>query len=403
MISIRQTTRFLLFAIILWLAGNCAKVAPPPGGPVDDTAPVVLATEPPDGSVGITPPHRLAIHFSERMNERTVERNLKIHPEPEWVSLSWVRSEIIVDSTLREVRTLLIETDRTTEESDYSDGVVTVTVSGYSEDRRRNGLKGPYLFSFSAGDSIPPGKISGKVIGAKKDSKASPIIVQALHPGTESDKGDQLLIETQAGRDGGFVVSPLPVGTDHPVILFAFRDDNLNGVVDFDFEYYGRSDTLRLDSGEPILDSLSIKMVTADTPGSLAGRVTVSHAPDSTILRLESLTDTLFLEQTSPDTLGDFSFSKVPAGEYRLEALEGDTEDIRREGAAGALRTLGSIAVSIEPGEEVKQADLPVPREDLPPDYVGARKPPPAEAAESDTTGSNVDGTGEEQAPEVQE
>jgi len=174
---------------------GCAKIGPPPGGPADSTPPKVLLTEPADGATGIHAPFRMAVHFSEKMDKRTVERNLRIFPPADWVSLEWEENRIVLDSTERDVITLVVETNLNSEDYETAgdgpdEGTITVGVSGFSEDRRGNSIERPYAFTFTAGDSLPVGEVGGRVSGAKADRKAPPITVRALaalQPGSGVD------------------------------------------------------------------------------------------------------------------------------------------------------------------------------------------------------------------------
>ncbi len=361
-------------AIILILSGflNCAKTGPPPGGPVDNTPPQVLLTEPADGDVGVHPPHRIAVHFSEKVNKRSVEQGIRLSPEAEWIRFAWEENLILIDTLEREVVTLTIESDINGGEGGGED--VTVGISGFSTDRRGNALGLPYIFTFTAGDSLPAGEVSGKVSGAKADRKAPPVTVRALSARHnrealvgEDDPGPTLLRLGEAASKGEFHLAHLPVGEEHPFFLMAHRDDNENGLVDLDFEYYGYSDTLTLTETITRIDSLELVMVYADTPASLRGRITSSHSLDSTLVYLESVEDSSFLATVRPDSTGDYSFPKLLPGGYEIRLLTGSLDRIEAEGPDGAEGEIIQKTFTLRPGEDVERYDLPVERVEVEP------------------------------------
>ncbi len=341
-------------AALFVAAAGCAKMGAPPGGPVDDTAPRVVLTEPADGATGVRPPVRLAIHFSEKMNHRTVERRLSIDPEPEWVRFSWEKNVILLDSVETEVSTLVIESDVNSggDGAPPREGDVTVALSGFSEDRHGNLFaEAPYSFTWTSADSLDAGSVSGVVTGAKADRRAPPVTVCATLPTGEGDERGETVRRGQAGKDGRFRLAHLPT-TGAPLVLFAHRDDDEDGEVDYDFEYYGWSDTLRLTAETPVIDSIEVKMVNADTPASLAGTITVPFSADSVVVCLESPSDSTFLATSRLDSAGAWSFSRLDAGEYVIRAVLGDREEIEREGPDAGEEDIAAGKVLLRPGEE---------------------------------------------------
>lgn len=346
--------------LVALTALNCAKTGSPPGGPVDNTPPAILLTEPEDGATGISPPHRIAIHFSEKMNKRSVEQGIRLSPEADWVRFSWEKNLIFVDTLEREAITLVIDSDLNSAEVPAEP--VTVGVSGYSQDRRGNAFEHPLAFTFTAGDSLPVGEVTGKATGAKADRKAPPVTVRALsaaESGSGEESGPTVLRIGEAGRQGEFHLAHLPTGEDDAFVLRAHRDDNENGLIDWDFEYYGYSDTLRLTGAAPRIDSVEIVMIYADTPASLEGRITSDHPFDSTVVYLESVEDTTFLATATPDSAGDYSFPNLSAGEYEIRLLTGSPGRIEAEGPSEGDREIIRKNVTLKPGERVERYDLP--------------------------------------------
>ncbi|MFQ5601597.1 MAG: hypothetical protein ACE5G2_13735, partial [Candidatus Krumholzibacteriia bacterium] len=255
-----------------------------------------------------------------------------------------------------------VESDRTTGETADRGEVVTVTISGFSEDRRGNPINSPHSFSFTSSESLPRGQIGGAVSGAKARAGAPPVTVQAysiVPGGSYTGEGTRLLIESEAGKEGDFRLAHLPVENDRRILLVVYRDDDENGEIDFDHEYYGYSDTLALSPQSPSLDSIAVRLVSADTPASLSGRVTVPHNPDSTVVYLESLSDSAFFATAEPDSTGHYSFSGLAAGDYRIRLLVGGKTRISIEGAGAAREVLADHRVILQPGATAKDRDLP--------------------------------------------
>ena len=65
--------------VALVLAG-CAKMAAPPGGPVDKTGPEVVATYPIENALEVSGIEYIAIDFSENIEKKSIKEAIFISP-----------------------------------------------------------------------------------------------------------------------------------------------------------------------------------------------------------------------------------------------------------------------------------------------------------------------------------
>lgn len=131
---------------------GCAKIAGPGGGPEDKTPPQILMVKPIPGSVGVPLETQVEIIFSKNMNNQATQKAIFISPiffnfpQYEW---SGKKLKIKLPEKLRQNTT-------------YS-----ITIGASATDLRNNQLGQSRSFSFSTGDHINTGSISGQaVLGA---------------------------------------------------------------------------------------------------------------------------------------------------------------------------------------------------------------------------------------------
>ncbi|RPJ44063.1 MAG: hypothetical protein EHM19_07385 [Candidatus Latescibacterota bacterium] len=340
--------RLLRWVAALAALSGCAQMGAPPGGPADETAPTVLATVPAADSTGLRAPFAIRIAFSEKMDKRSVERGLRLFPRPGRIRTEW------------EENTLVVESERTSGDSLADIGTITVTVSGRAEDRHGLSMETPHAFSFTSHASLPPGSASGTIEGLSKKADAPPPIVRALRPARPDTLLPELLLEGEASAKGAFLLRPLPAGEDGKIILLAFQDENENDAPDWEEELYGYSDTLLLTFEDPSADSVSIRLVTADSPGSVAGRVIPPGAADSLVVAFLPEGDTTRSEAfVEPDSTGAYSVTELPPGKWRVLLIRGSLERLSLEGVGDATAVLVERSLPIAPGERRTGFDLP--------------------------------------------
>lgn len=307
----------------------------------------MLATDPPDGAFGVTYPLTGTFYFSEKMNKRSVERDLRIYPEPDFLRIEWEGGTLTDDSGERVVELLHVTLDR----DDRAGARPTmITVGGGSEDRRKNAIEEPVTLAFTNGGApMPRGRLSGLAEGVEKKRSGreeASITVEAYRvPPAESGESADAhpYTITSAGRDGHFQFRYLPLPPER-VHLRLYRDDDQDGAINREIEYYGFSDTLSLSEEG---DSVTIQMVNANTPATLKGTL-LWASPESLRVEITLTADSLPPESVAPDSTGTFSFRKLTAGAYEFRVLRPG----KGVGGDSALEVLDSRSLDLAPGEE---------------------------------------------------
>ncbi|MFH1279507.1 MAG: Ig-like domain-containing protein [Candidatus Eisenbacteria bacterium] len=334
--------------VLLLLLAACAQMGSPPGGPVDDVPPQVVLLFPAADSTGVPFPHTIRIEFSEKMNKRTVEKTLRLFPTPEWTRTEWKET------------TLLVDTDRTSGAAPDDGRPVTVTVSARAEDRRGNKLGTPVVFTYTSGAELGEGRVGGAVENIQKGREAPPVTIRVVRAAVE-EGSMEVLIESETAENGAFTLLHLPVDSSRTLLALAFQDDDDDGIVDYDFEFYGFSDTLLLTSDAPVADSVRITLVDAATPATLSGMVTPIDSTDTLVVALRAETDTVPPEFGAPDSTGSYSLTGIPAGSYTILLLRGTESRGVSEGLESLLPALLERPVRLRPGEKRTGFDLAVP------------------------------------------
>lgn len=332
--------------LALFLAG-CAQMGSPPGGPVDDTPPEVVLFFPSSDSTGVAFPHTIRIEFSEKMNKRSVEKNLRLFPAPEWIRTRW------------EETTLFVDTDRTSGAAEEDGRPVTVTVSTRSEDRRGNRVGAPVVLTYTSGPELGTGRLSGSVSNIQKGRDAPPVTLRALRPGGGGDP--EILLESETAENGAFTLVHLPVDSSRALLLLAFQDVDDDGLLDEDLEFYGYSDTLRLTPDAPSADSLRIELVDAFTPATLSGVVAPALSTDTLVVAVVAEADTVPPAFGEPDSTGSYTVTGIPPGPSTVYLLRGTEIRAASEGVESLLPALAERKVRLRPGEKRTGFDLTAP------------------------------------------
>lgn len=294
--------------LVLLVTLACAVEAPPPGGPLDEIAPAVLATFPPPDSAGIDAGSEIAITFSEDMTRTGLERLLEITPAIEIGKVRWKDRTVFIQPL-----TPL-----------HPDTTYIVTLSAGFRDNHRVQGQSDHVWAFATSAAIDSGTISGTVYFRREPSaKAvarcfflpvdSAFAPQAARPDREAHADDK----------GDFTLRYLP-SRDSRFIVWAFEDKNDNGVLNPESEY-GEvfADTVVLVPTAPYFSGADISIVDPTEPAQVAG-VAVNRSD----FKARPLTVTLSADTsetpayvTECDTTGVFSFARVLMGRYTLRAF----------------------------------------------------------------------------------
>ena len=235
--------RLIVFcsSAVLYMTMSCAKIEPPPGGPIDKTGPSILSTSPSSEAVAVPLSDELTINFSENINPASVEGSIFISPHFLGKSkYKWHGKNLSV---------------RLPRKFDHNTTYI-VNIGTSLSDQRNNRMEHSYRFAFSTGERIDKGKISGKVL---MDNKAVPGASVALYDTTQIhllNMVDSLIPSflTQTGAEGEYLLDYLSHGT---YFVFAFQDKNRNLAFDYPDESFGVPDRLAgVDStlAEPVMN-----------------------------------------------------------------------------------------------------------------------------------------------------
>jgi len=138
-----------------------------------------------------------------------------------------------------------------------------VTLGTALRDLRNNKIDNAYTFTFSTGDVINQGNISGLVF---KDGKAASAVSVALfdYSVTENPKFDSLIppYMTQTGKEGEFLLEYLNAGN---YLVMAFEDKNKNQLFDYPDESFGLPDREAVVSDTGAVAGLILNLTRKDT------------------------------------------------------------------------------------------------------------------------------------------
>ena len=221
----------LVPAIAMLVGGACANIEAPPGGPPDQTPPILLGTVP--ESLGVYPDFhgRVEFIFNEVVSEGsspnlglgsgTLERLLILSPSDEVPKISWRRNRV----TLRP------------REGWRPNTVYRVQLLPGITDVERNSSDASTVLTFATGGAMPSDTLRGQLINWPRGrAQAGGLILAILMP-------DSLTYRAFADSAGRFAVGPLPAG-----------EYLVYGVVDQDRNHrLGRResfDSVRVASGE---------------------------------------------------------------------------------------------------------------------------------------------------------
>lgn len=239
-----------IFYVVLLI--SCAQQTNPTGGPKDEEAPVLIESNPKNGSVNFKG-NQIELTFSEPIQLMGVKEQLIISPNIKETETSFIRNKVVLKlkSPLK---------DSTTYTINFREAVQDLTEKNIAKDVKLAISTGSYL------DSL---KISGKVYELPSGKPMKDVTI-ALHYQNDTFNifKHRAEIVTKADENGEFIIENLK-STNY--YLYAFQDKNKNLIVDGRNEKYGfltRKFTL-IDNEENIdvplvsLDSRTIKLISA--------------------------------------------------------------------------------------------------------------------------------------------
>jgi uncharacterized protein (DUF2141 family) len=219
----------------------CAKISPPPGGPIDKTGPSIISTTPEGDSINIPKDNVISIQFSENINKKTVEGAIFISPRfSEELKFKWKSKSLNI-----------VLPDSFTENTTY-----IVNIGSSISDLRGNKMDNSYIFAFSTGDVINQGKISGTVFrDGEPYPNASVGLFEFQTPNSimqfDSTYPPYL---TQSGKSGEYGLEYI---LDGKFFVIAFDDKNKNQLFNYPKEAFGLPDRIAevsIGHSEPVID-----------------------------------------------------------------------------------------------------------------------------------------------------
>ncbi len=248
-----------LFSLPLFLFG-CAGQRLPEGGPVDSAPPSIISVYPEPNTINFNG-NSVIIEFNEYVDRRSAEGAIFISPDIENAEYDWSGTEltILFNEELRKNTTYVV-----------SVGTDVVDV------RAGNRMAKTFSISFSTGDKIDNGMITGKVFNDKPDGvlvfsyRLNEINADTLNPAIS--KPDYL---TQTGSTGDFELKNLAPGKYR---LFAIRDEYRNLLYDPETDDAGTTDDVSITTGDTLKTGIKFIIAKEDTTPP---RITSVQATDN--------------------------------------------------------------------------------------------------------------------------
>lgn len=239
-----------IFYVILLI--SCAQQTNPTGGPKDEEAPVLLQSNPANGSVNFKG-NQIELTFSEPIQLMAVKEQLIISPNIKETETTFVRNKVVL-----KLKSPL--SDSTTYTINFREAVQDLTEKNIAKDIKLAISTGSYL------DSL---KISGKAYELPSGKPMKDVTI-ALHYQNDTFNifKHRAEIVTKANENGEFIIENLKP-TDY--YLYAFQDKNKNLIVDGRNEKYGfltrKFSLIKNEEGIDValvsLDSRTIKLISA--------------------------------------------------------------------------------------------------------------------------------------------
>ncbi|MGH7658643.1 MAG: Ig-like domain-containing protein, partial [Gemmatimonadales bacterium] len=197
---------------VILLAG-CARIEPPPGGPPDFTAPVLISTTP--DSLAVLPGFDDDVEFqfnevisegstpSQGLGTSDLERVILLSPTTSVPEVRWKRDRLVVHPR----------------EGWQADRVYRIQLLPGIRDLRRNRLDSGTVVTFTTGAPLPDAVLTGTVVDWVAAAPARGALVEAvLQP-------DSLVYRVLADSAGDFRLGPVPAGQ---YVVYGIIDQNNN-------------------------------------------------------------------------------------------------------------------------------------------------------------------------------
>lgn len=216
----------IIYLVFLLVAGACANIGAPTGGPRDTTPPVVLYSEPPNSSVNFSGT-QIRIFFDEFIELRGLSQKLFISPPLEIRPDIRVRGRSVVIDLQEELR------ENTTYSFFFGDAIVDFNES--------NAIPG-FTFVVATGPYVDSLSISGNVVEAFSLKPAEGVLVMLYDNFADSAPMTEFpSYVALTDKSGNYTISNIRKGEFK---IFALRDKNSNFKFDLPNEAIGFLDSL---------------------------------------------------------------------------------------------------------------------------------------------------------------
>lgn len=242
MVKISKINYLFALIFIFW---SCANQLPPSGGDVDRIPPEVIESYPKDRTTNFKENY-FEIKFSEYVDRLSVQNAIFISPALKYgFEFSWSGKKLILEfrDTLQQNTTY------------------TVTVGTEVVDiNNRNKLAKPYTFTFSTGEKIDTGKISGKVY----TEKPSGVMIFAYKNNSNFNPSIQKPnYISQVGANGKYILDGL---SDGEYKILAVRDKSQDLFYNSNEDEFGvQFKEIKIDSAKQNYDEINFLLSKEDT------------------------------------------------------------------------------------------------------------------------------------------
>jgi len=250
--SVSLLIAVLIVTITLW---GCANQQPPEGGPIDLTAPLIIAIYPDSNKLNFND-NKLKLEFDRYVEERTFEESIFISPYVGTLEFDWSGTEVKITFS-----------EKLRRNTTY---VVNIGTDVQDKYRGRMRMAKAYTLAFSTGPDIDRGGIEGFVFPMKKDDAVSGIMIFAyqldvLNPDTLNPETAKPDFITQTGKSGDFFLHHIPFGNYR---IFAIRDEYRNLVYDREVDEYGvPSNSIHISQSDTLAAGVLMQLAKEDTSG----------------------------------------------------------------------------------------------------------------------------------------
>lgn len=255
--------KYFASLISLFILIKCANQQAPPGGPKDTTPPEIVGIYPENGALNFVDDY-LEIDFSEYVDKLSLLDALFISPEIKNLDYNWSGTSVKITFD----DTLLVNT------------TYTVSVGSKIKDlNNQNPMQKARNFSFSTGDEIDIGKISGEVYD--NDLTGTMIFAYMIADTFANPLFEKPQNITQVGENGEFQLLGLKNGQYR---IFAIKDEGGNRLYNIGDDAYGVvSENIIINDSINTINGINFRLTREDTIAPFISNVTMTDMNHLTV------------------------------------------------------------------------------------------------------------------------